>query len=98
LAQFAIASPTITPDNAVMSQRGISLRLILLLSLPVCTAVAADLSLDEATAKVRAESGGQVVRADRKEQAGKVVYEIRILKPDGMVRTYLVDASTGTVQ
>lgn len=56
------------------------------------------LSLDEAAALVRQRTGGRVVRADRRQQGDRLVYEIRVLTDDGRVRTYRVDAATGAMR
>jgi uncharacterized membrane protein YkoI len=56
------------------------------------------ISLDEAIALVRDESGGKVLRAETKGKDQHVVHEIRILTEDGHVRTYVVDAKTGKVK
>jgi hypothetical protein len=56
------------------------------------------LSLDEAAALVRQRTGGRVVRADRRQQGDRLIYEIRILTDDGRVRTYRVDAATGAMR
>ena len=55
------------------------------------------MSKDAAVALVRERSGGKVVRADRNEQGGRVVYRIRVLTADGRVREYRVDATTGAM-
>lgn len=55
----------------------------------------AGLSRDEAVARVREQTGGRVVRAERREAGGRVIYEVRVVTPDGRVRDYRVDAATG---
>ena len=55
------------------------------------------ISKDEAVAMVRERSGGKVVRADRREKDGHVMYQIRVVTPDGRVREYRVDATTGAM-
>ena len=55
------------------------------------------ISKDAAVAMVRERSGGKVVRADRYEQDGRVVYRIRVVTADGRVREYRVDATTGAM-
>lgn len=74
--------------------------LLLLLAAPVPgTAREGALTLDEAVALVRRESGGRVVDSvTRRNAAGRVVYEIRVLGPDGRVRTWRVDAASGRVE
>lgn len=57
------------------------------------------LTLDEAVALVRRESGGRVVDSvTRRNATGRVVYEVRVLSRDGRVRTWRVDAATGRVE
>ncbi len=56
------------------------------------------MSKDAAVAMVRERSGGKVVRADRHEQDGRVVYRIRVVTADGRVREYRVDATTGAMR
>ena len=46
---------------------------------------------------VRERTGGKVVRADRREKDGQVMYRIRVLTADGRVREYRVDAATGVM-
>ena len=74
--------------------------LLLLLGAPVSShAQDGALTLDEAVALVRRESGGRVVDSvTRRNAAGRVVYEIRVLSRDGRVRTWRVDAATGRVE
>jgi uncharacterized membrane protein YkoI len=55
------------------------------------------ISKDEAVAMVRERSGGKVVRADRREKGGHLMYQIRVVTPDGRVREYRVDATTGAM-
>jgi uncharacterized membrane protein YkoI len=65
-------------------------------------AVAADparpLTLDEAAALVRQKVGGRVVRAETRGEGNDLVYEFRVVSPDGRVRTVRVDAATGTIR
>jgi uncharacterized membrane protein YkoI len=56
------------------------------------------ISQDAAVALVREQTDGKVVRVDRRVEAGSVVYRIRVLKPDGRLREYRVDAATGAVR
>jgi len=57
-----------------------------------------EISQDEAVARVRAQTDGKVVRVDRKNEGGGVVYHVRVLSPDGRLREYRVDATTGAVR
>jgi uncharacterized membrane protein YkoI len=56
------------------------------------------ISQDEAVAMVREQTGGKVVRVDRQVEGESIVYRIRVLKPDGRLREYRVDAATGRVR
>jgi uncharacterized membrane protein YkoI len=56
------------------------------------------ISQDEAVAMVREKTGGKVLRVDRQGEGDSIVYRIRVLKPDGRLREYRVDASTGTMR
>ena len=55
------------------------------------------ISKDEAVAIVRARTGGKVLRAERGSNQGRAAYRIRVLTPDGRVREYRVDATTGAM-
>lgn len=55
------------------------------------------ISKDEAVAMVRARTGGKVLRAERGSNQGRAAYRIRVLTPDGRVREYRVDATTGAM-
>lgn len=88
------------PVMAAINRMLVLAGLLLLLGAPV-TGQARDgaLTLDEAVALVRRESGGRVVDSvTRRNASGRVVYEIRILSRDGRVRTWRVDAATGQVE
>lgn len=54
-----------------------------------------DLSLDEAVARVRRDTGGRVLSAEAHEKRGAVSYRIKVLMPNGAVRVYQVDAHGG---
>jgi len=56
------------------------------------------ISQDEAVAMVREQTGGKVLRVDRQVEGETIVYRIRVLKPDGRLREYRVDATTGRVR
>ena len=55
------------------------------------------ISLEQAVSMVRQRTGGKVLRADARERGGRDVYRIRVLLPDGRVRTFHVDARTGRI-
>jgi len=56
------------------------------------------ISQDEAVAMVREQTGGKVLRVDRQVEGESIVYRIRVLKPDGRLREYRVDAATGRIR
>jgi len=56
------------------------------------------ISQDEAVAMVRRQTGGKVLRVDRQVEGESIVYRIRVLKPDGRLREYRVDAATGRIR
>jgi uncharacterized membrane protein YkoI len=55
------------------------------------------ISLEEATRRVREQTGGQVLRAETKRDKGRAVHLIRVLTEDGRVRNWHVDAETGRI-
>ncbi|MCC5793218.1 MAG: PepSY domain-containing protein [Chromatiales bacterium] len=78
-----------------------ALLLLLLAALPATTLPAAGgaLTLDEAVALVRAQGAGRVVDSrSRRTVDGRLVHEVRVLRPDGRVRTFRVDAATGRIE
>jgi hypothetical protein len=56
------------------------------------------ISEDAAVAMVRKETDGKVVRVDRLTEGGALVYQIRVLSPDGRLREFRVDATTGLMR
>jgi uncharacterized membrane protein YkoI len=83
---------------------GACLALLVVLSAGMPASLAQDsrpagpISQDVAVALVREQTDGKVVRVDRRLEGGNVVYRIRVLKPDGRVREYRVDAATGAIR
>ena len=57
-----------------------------------------EISEDAAVAMVRQQTDGKVVRVDRKTEGGALVYHIRVLSPDGRLREFRVDATTGLMR
>jgi len=55
-------------------------------------------SLDEAVTLVKQSVGGQVLRAEKQKKNERIVYEIRILTDDGLVRDLVFDAENGLEQ
>lgn len=53
------------------------------------------LSLDEAVARVRRDTGGRVLSAQAREDRGHTTYRIKVLLPNGAVRVISVDAASG---
>lgn len=62
------------------------------------TLVREGISQDEAVAIVRAQTKGKVVRVNSKIEGGAMVYQVRVLTPDGRLREYRVDAATGAIR
>ena len=56
------------------------------------------ISLDEAVARVRRESGGRVLAAEARDRHGDSTYRIKVLLPNGAVRVYNVDARSGRME
>ena len=52
-------------------------------------------SLDEAVARVRRDTGGRVLAAEARENRGRTVYRIKVLLPNGSVRVVNVDPQSG---
>ena len=75
------------------------LTVVLVLTAPAAQAqkTSAGLSQDAAVAMVRAQTGGKVIRVERHGEGAALVYLIRVLTPDGRLRVYRVDATTGTL-
>lgn len=44
---------------------------------------------------VERSTGGKVLSVDRQERKGRIVYRVKVLLPEGRVRTVMVDAETG---
>ena len=56
------------------------------------------LSLDEAVARVRRDTGGRVLSAEARENRGRTSYRIKVLLRDGSVRVVNVDAQSGEIR
>ena len=54
-------------------------------------------SLDEAAARVRRQTGGRIIKASSRTSNGRTVHYIRVLTADGRVFTVRVDAASGRV-
>lgn len=55
------------------------------------------ISLDEAVARVRRQSGGTVLSARARGHGANALYLVKVLTPDGHVIVYRVDARSGRV-
>ena len=55
------------------------------------------LSLDQAAAKVREQTGGRILSAQTETKGGRTSYRIKVLLPSGHVRIVRVDAATGAM-
>lgn len=64
-------------------------------SAPRETARRDGISLDEAVARVRRETGGRVLSAEARDRHGDTTYRIKVLLPNGAVRVVNVDARSG---
>ena len=95
-----IAMPSVFHRRAAIA----CLALLALVAIPTPDALAQEapvrnvISQDEAVAMVREQTGGKVLRVDRQVEGESIVYRIRVLKPDGRLREYRVDAATGRVR
>lgn len=56
------------------------------------------LSLDEAVARVRRDTGGRVLSAETRDDHGRPSYRIKVLLPNGSVRVVNVDAQSGEMR
>ncbi|HSD96574.1 MAG TPA: PepSY domain-containing protein [Sulfuricaulis sp.] len=56
------------------------------------------ISLDEAVARVRRDTGGRVLSAEAREYRGRTSYRIKVLLRDGSVRVVNVDAQSGEIR
>ncbi len=55
----------------------------------------ADISPSDAAAKVVRQTGGKVLRVTLEERGGKEVYRVKVLLPEGRVKTVFVNKETG---
>lgn len=55
------------------------------------------ISLDQAVNMVRRRSGGKVIGSSTRRSGNRVLYRIKVLD-NGNVRTYTVDASSGSIR
>jgi hypothetical protein len=65
---------------------------------PITLAAKSDqLSMDQAAAKVREQTGGRILSARAENKKGRTTYRIKVLLPSGHVRIVRVDAATGAM-
>jgi len=55
------------------------------------------MSLDQAAAMVRRQTGGRIIKASSRTSNGRTIHSIRVLTRDGKVFTVRVDAASGRV-
>jgi uncharacterized membrane protein YkoI len=65
----------------------------LMLSLPL--SAWADVSRDDAAAMVQKTTGGRVLAVEQTEQAGRLVWRVKVLTQRGEVIVVLIDAASG---
>ena len=57
----------------------------------------ADVSRDDAASVAQQTSGGRVLAVEMAEQAGRPVWRVKVLTPQGEVKVILIDAASGRV-
>lgn len=62
---------------------------------PAMHAATVSISLEQAVAQVRRETGGRILAAETVQQNGRRVHRIKVLAPDNSVRTLSIDAGNG---
>ncbi len=65
--------------------------LLMALALPAW----ADVSRDDAVAVAQKASGARVLSLERAEHAGRPVWRVKLLTPQGEVKVMLIDLATG---
>lgn len=55
----------------------------------------ADVSRDDAASVAQQTSGGRVLAVEMAEQAGRPVWRVKVLTPQGEVKVILIDAVSG---
>jgi len=53
------------------------------------------ITLEQAVAQVRKETGGRILAAETVQENGRRVHRIKVLTPDHSVRTIRIDAGNG---
>ncbi|HWI82296.1 PepSY domain-containing protein [Ramlibacter sp.] len=68
----------------------------LILALAVIAVPAwADVSRDDAAAAAQRLTSGRVLAVDKAESAGRAVWRVKVVTPQGEVRVILIDVATG---
>lgn len=67
----------------------------MLLTIGGMPAMATALTLEQAVAQVRRETGGRILAAETVQENGRRVHRIKVLTPERSVRTVRVDAANG---
>ncbi|MBA57395.1 MAG: peptidase [Pseudomonadales bacterium] len=79
----------------------VSVFLLLVCSLPLSThawephVLLADIGPSEAAARVVQKTGGKVLRVTLEERDGREVYRVKVLLPEGRIKTVFVDKDSG---
>lgn len=73
----------------------ILLNLVCALLMALTMPVWADMSRDDAAAVAQQASGGRVLAVDMAEHAGRPVWRVKVLTPQGEVRLVLIDTVSG---
>lgn len=63
--------------------------------LALATPAWAEVSRDAAAAVVQKSSGGRVLAVEMTERAGRPVWRVKVLTPQGEVNVVLIDVATG---
>jgi uncharacterized membrane protein YkoI len=61
----------------------------------VAPVAAAAVTLEQAVAQVRRETGGRILQAETVQEQGRRVHRIKVLTPQRSVRTLRIDAGNG---
>lgn len=79
------------------------LALLLILATPITVTAApinwllCEVSMSDAAAMVAKKTGGRVLKVTEEEQGGKRVYRVKVLLPEGRVKTVFVSKETGSL-
>ena len=57
----------------------------------------ADVSRDEAVSMAQQASGARVLSVEKAEHAGRSVWRVKVLTPQGEVKVILIDAASGRI-